>query len=96
MQEVSKQLAKIVKPMVQNELQTFQQRQKGTWQTHGQSAESMYASALETSNEIMNNAKGHQGPQLGQVQIMKRPPNAPANLGLLVGNTGLGNALNSN
>ena len=65
MQEVSKQLAEIVKPMVQNELQTFQQRQKGICQNHGQSAESMYANTSETNSEIMTYVKSQQGPQFG-------------------------------
>ena len=82
--------------MVQKELQTFQQRRRGIWKTHGQSAESMYANAPETNNEMMTYAKGQQRAQVGQIQIMKRSSNALANLGLPVSNIGLGNALNSN
>ena len=82
--------------MVQNELQTFQQGQKGTCQNHGQSAESMYVNTFETNSEMMTQNRSQQGPLFGQVQMIKRPPNAPANLGLPVNNTGLGNALNNN
>ena len=71
MQEVSKQLVKIVKLMVQNELQMFQQQQKEMLQTHGQSIDSIYANTHETINETMAYTGGHQGPQLGQVQIIK-------------------------
>ena len=39
---------------------------------------------------------GHQGPQLGQVQLIRRPPNAPGNLGLPYGNTGSWSGSNSN
>ena len=73
MQEVFKQLAKIVKLMVQNELQTFQQGQKGICQNHGQSAESMYVNTSEANNEMMTQNRSQQGPLFGQVQMIKGP-----------------------
>ena len=87
-QEVSKQLAEIVKPMVRNELQLFQQQQKEMLQIHSQSAEATHINTNETISETTAYTAGHQGSQLGQVQLIKRPSNALKNLGLSLGNIG--------
>ena len=50
-QEVSKQLAEIVKPIVRNELQLFQQQLKEMLRIHGQSVEATHVNAHETISE---------------------------------------------
>ena len=67
MQEVSKQLAGIVKPIVQNEMRLFQQQHNEIQQTHGHSAESTYGNASEAFNDSTTYTRGHHGFQMGQV-----------------------------
>ena len=67
--------------MVQSELQMFQQQQKEMLQTHGQSAESTHMNASEALNEATADTGGHQGLQMGQVHMIRRPSNVHGNLG---------------
>ena len=73
-QEVSKQLAKIVKPMVRNELQLFQEQQKEMLQTHGQSIEATHVNAYETISEMTTHTKGRAS--TWPSTINKRPSDA--------------------
>ena len=58
MQELLKQLAEIVKPMVRNEMQLFQQHKK-TPQIHGHSAETTHGNVYEAVNEATTYTGGH-------------------------------------
>ena len=75
MQEVSKQLVEIVKPMVQNEMQLFQQQHKEIPQIHGHLAETTHGNASESFYEANAYTGGHHGLQMGQVQLIKRSSN---------------------
>ena len=94
-QEVLKQLAEIVKPMVQNEMQLFQQQHKEIPQIHGHSVETTHGNASEAFNEATAYTRGHQGLHMG-VQLIRRPSNVPISIGLRLGNATSWNNSNSN
>ena len=58
MQEMSKQLAEIVKLMVQNEMQLVQQQQREMSQVHGHLVEAMHRTGPETVNEAITYTGG--------------------------------------
>ena len=59
MQKVSKKISEIVKPMVQNEMQLFQQQHKETSQIHGHSAKTTHGNAPEAVNEATTYTGGN-------------------------------------
>ena len=65
-------------------------------QVHDHMAEATHVNGPEAINEATTYIGGHQRPQLGQVWLIKRPPNDIGNLGLPSSNTGSWSSSNNN